>query len=224
MSIHAGHRERMKNRFLETGLDGFSDVNVLELLLFYAIPRQDINPLAHALLERFGSFKAVMESSKEDLMSVKGLGQNAASLILLTGKINKRYLLSKRKFGMRLAGPEDVFEYVAPLFAFESTEHLFLLCMDSENRVLDCSEIARGEVDSVYGNPRKIITIAVNCHASKIILAHNHPSGVVIPSPQDMVFTNELQKSLSMFQIQLSDHVIVGDGEYLSMRQHGCIS
>ena len=74
MSIHAGHRERMKNRFLETGLDGFSDVNVLELLLFYAIPRQDTNPLAHALLERFGSFKAVMESSKEDLMSVKGLG------------------------------------------------------------------------------------------------------------------------------------------------------
>lgn len=224
MASHAGHRERMRNRFLETGLDGFDDVNVLEFLLFYAIPRQDTNPLAHELLDHFGNFKSVMEAPVSELETVKGIGENAAVLLHLISQVCKRYLISKREFGMYLSNPKDVFEYVAPLFAFESFERLILICTDSENRVLDCSEIAQGEVDSVYGNPRKIITIAMKCHAAKIILSHNHPNGLVIPSTQDMAFTSELQKALRMFQIQLSDHIIVGDGEYLSMREHGCIS
>lgn len=224
MDVHAGHRERMRSRFLETELDGFDDINALELLLTYAITRKDTNPLAHALLDRFGSFKDVMEASVDDLMTVKGIGVNAAILIRLTGQLCKRYLMSKRKAGVRLDGPEQVFEYVMPLFSFEATERLFLICLDTENRVLDCSEISKGSVDSVYGNPRQIITIAAQRHASKIILAHNHPSGMLVPSEHDMAYTNELQQALLTFQIQLSDHVIVGDGECLSMRQHGCIA
>lgn len=224
MEVHTGHRERMKRRFLETGLEGFDDINVLELLLFYAIQRQDTNPLAHALLNRFGSFKDVMEASVTDLMSVKGIGENTAILLRLIGQVSKRYLMSRRKAGVHLDNPQKVFDYVEPLFAFESLECLYLICLDTENRVLDCCEISRGDVDSVYGNPRKIITVATQHHASKIILSHNHPSGVVLPSPNDISFTNELQKSLLTFQIQLSDHIIMGDGEYLSMREHGYMS
>ena len=120
--------------------------------------------------------------------------------------------------------PAKVFEYVLPLFSFESMERLYLICLDTENRVLHCSEIAQGDVDSVYGNPRKIIRIATERHASKIILAHNHPSGILIPSIDDTIFTQRLLDALMVFHIQLSDHVIVGDGECLSMREHGCIS
>jgi len=224
MELHAGHRERMKNRFLKNGLEGFDDVNVFELLLFFVLPRQDTNPLAHALLNRFGSFKDVMEATVTELQSVKGIGQNTALLIRLVAEIGKRYQISKREVKECLDSPAKVFEYVLPLFSFESMERLYLICLDTENRVLHCSEIAQGDVDSVYGNPRKIIRIATERHASKIILAHNHPSGILIPSIDDTIFTQRLLDALMVFHIQLSDHVIVGDGECLSMREHGCIS
>lgn len=214
----------MRQRFLETGLNGFSDVNALELLLQFALPRKDTNPLAHALLNRFGSFKDVMEASASDLMSVKGIGEYSVVLLRLVAELSKRYLESKRQTGVPLDCPEKVYDYILPLFSFENTERLILICLDTENRVLNCSEIAQGEVDSVYGNPRKIIKIATEWHASKIILAHNHPSGVLVPSIDDTVFTEQLQSALNMFQIQLSDHLIIGDGEYLSMREHGCIN
>lgn len=223
MEIHAGHRERMRRRFLEIGLDGFSDVNALELLLYYVLARQDTNPLAHALLDQFGSFKGVFEASVTDLQRVKGVGENTAILIRLVAEINRRYLLSGRSDRERLNAPEEVFSYVMPLFAYSGVERLFALCMDSDNKVLCCREVAEGDVDFVYGNPRKLIGIASETHASKLILAHNHPSGVLIPSVEDIRFTETLRDAMLVFKIQLLDHIIVGDGECLSMREHGYI-
>ena len=112
----------MKNRFLKNGLEGFDDVNVFELLLFFVLPRQDTNPLAHALLNRFGSFKDVMEATVTELQSVKGIGQNTALLIRLVAEIGKRYQISKREVKECLDSPAKVFEYVLPLFSFESME------------------------------------------------------------------------------------------------------
>lgn len=223
MDIHAGHRERMKQRFEETGLDSFADVNALELLLFYVIPRKDTNPLAHTLLDRFGSLKGVLEASIADLQTVKGIGENTATFIRLVAEISRRYLLSKRSTRERLNEPEDAFSYVLPLFAFSSIERLFVICLDTENRVICHREIAQGDADSVYGNPRKIISIASETHAAKLILSHNHPSGVLTPSGDDIRFTETLRDALMVFRIQLIDHIIVGDGECLSMCANGCI-
>lgn len=222
MEIHAGHRDRMKRRFLETGLNGFSDVNALEFLLFYSIARQDTNPLAHELMNRFGSLKGVLEAPVSDLLTVRGIGENSAILLRLISEVSRRYLISKRKIGEQLNTPEDVFGFVMPLFAFAAEERLFMLSLDTNNRVLHCGEISQGDADSVYANPRKIISIAMETKAAKIILAHNHPSGILIPSNEDIRFTEKLCDALLVFHIQLLDHIIVGDGEYVSMRDQGC--
>lgn len=222
MEIHSGHRERMKKRFLETGLNGFDDVNVLELLLFYAIPRQDTNPVAHALLERFGSVHGVFEATVDDLKTVKGVGENAAILLHLIPQVCKRYMFSKKKRNEIITSLDDLYRYILPLFAFDAEEFLYMLCLDSGNRVLDCSQISQGAVDTVNVNSRKILEVAVARHASKIVLAHNHPSGILTPSYADIEISKRLESALKVFEIELMDHVIVGDGECISMRREGC--
>ena len=150
MGIHSGHRARVRQRFLQTGLNGFDDVNILEFLLFYAMPQQDTNPIAHALLDRFGSLHAVFEASVEELETVKGIGEYSAILLRLVPEICRRYMFSHRVKNPVLGTLEELYAYVIPLFAFHGEEHLFMLCLDSSNKVLDCSEIASGAADEVY--------------------------------------------------------------------------
>ena len=221
MGIHAGHRERVRQRYLETGLKGFDDVNVLELLLFYAMPRQDTNPIAHALLDRFGSLHGVLEASIQELKTVNGVGENTAILLSLVPEISRRYLFGKKQTRKSLSTTQELFDYVLPLFAFHLEEYLYMVSMDAGNKVLACSEVAQGAVDSVNVNTRKILATALEKRASKIVLAHNHPSGILIPSPADIAITRELQEALKVFEIELMDHIIVGDGECFSMRCGG---
>jgi len=212
----------VKKRFLETGLKGFDDVNVLELLLFYGKPQQDTNPTAHELLNRFGSIHGVFEASVEELKSVPGVGESCAVLLKLIPQICKRYMFSKKKQTKRISYVEELYDYVMPLFAFDSDEYLYMLSLDSGNTILDCSEISTGAVDSVNVDTRKLIKIAMEKHASKIVLAHNHPSGILMPSRSDVAFTKTMENALKVFGIELMDHIIVGDGECLSMRKEGC--
>ena len=221
MGIHSGHRARVRQRFLQTGLNGFDDVNILEFLLFYAMPQQDTNPIAHALLDRFGSLHAVFEASVEELETVKGIGEYSAILLRLVPEICRRYMFSHRVKNPVLGTLEELYAYVIPLFAFHGEEHLFMLCLDSSNKVLDCSEIASGAADEVSVDSRKILEIAVAKHASRIVLTHNHPSGILIPSSADIQISNVLEKAFAVFGIELLDHIIVGDGECLSMRNSG---
>ena len=209
MGIHAGHRERVRQRYLETGLKGFDDVNVLELLLFYAMPRQDTNPIAHALLDRFGSLHGVLEASIQELKTVNGVGENTAILLSLIPEISRRYLFGKKQTRKSLSTTQELFDYVLPLFAFHLEEYLYMVSMDAGNKVLACSEVAQGAVDSVNVNTRKILATALEKRASKIVLAHNHPSGILIPSPADIAITRELQEALKVFEIELMDHIIV---------------
>lgn len=221
MGMHAGHRERVRQRYLETGLRGFDDVNVLELLLFYAMPRQDTNPVAHALLERFGSLQGVLEASIRELKTVHGVGENTAILLSLIPEISRRYMLRKRPQRAVIGSVEDLFDYVLPLFTYHTEEYLYLISLDAGNRVLDCTEIASGAVDAVDLNARKLLSIALEKRASKIVLTHNHPSGILVPSPEDVAITHALQDALKVFDIELMDHIIVGDGECCSMRKDG---
>lgn len=221
MEIHTGHRERLKRRFLETELNGFDDVNALELLLFYAIPRVDTNPIAHVLLDRFGSLHGVFEASVEELKKVPGVGENTAIFLHLIPAVAKRYMLSKKDFSKSIETTEDLYDYVIPLFAFHTDEYLYMFCMDSANKVLHTCEISHGAVDMVNVDTRKIIATVLERHASKIILAHNHPSGVLTPSDADIAISRTLENALQVFGVELMDHVIVGDGECLSMRSYG---
>ena len=220
-NIHKGHRERQKQKFLEHGLDSFTDVEALELLLYYAIPRRDTNELAHALLDRFGSFRGVMEAEAEELAAVPGIGQNAAGLLHLVTEMNRRYLSADRVRGLQLADTQSVCDYLIPKFAYCREEIALLLTLYSAQRLIRCRRLAEGLTNKVVLSSRSIVDIALRDQAAKVILAHNHVSGVALPSNSDIMTTNHIRAALSLISVELIDHVIVCDGDCVSMRDSG---
>lgn len=222
-SIHKGHRERLRKRFLEYGLDSFSDIEALELLLFYALPRRNTNPLAHALLKTFGSFRAVLEAQTEDLAQVDGIGENAACLIRLVSEFGRRYLISGRRTGKPLRSSADAGEYFLPLFSYETDELVYVACLDSGGVVKQCRKIARGMSNKVDFSSRDIVDMALRYNASHVIIAHNHLSGTAAPSNADLSATKKLNTALSLIGVELDDHIIVCDGDFVSLRDSGYI-
>lgn len=223
MEMHSGHRERLKQRFRETGLESFNDINALEILLFYGIPRQDTNPIAHALLERFGSFQGVIDAPYEDLLKVPGVGENVATLLKLIPAVCKRYTQEKQKRKQSFSSIEELEDFVVPLFTFEMEETLFVICMDSGNHITYCEAISQGGLDYVPVDPRKILQIAIDRRASRVVLAHNHPSGIAAPSVSDVNLTRNIQECLGLFEIELLDHFVVAEEMCVSMRRHCCL-
>ncbi len=223
-SVHSGHRERMKQRFRETGFNGFNDVNVLELLLFYAIPRQDTNPIAHALLNRFGGLNEVIDAPYEDLLKVPGVGENVATFLKLIPAVCKRYTIGRRKPKTVYTTIEEMANFVVPLFSFDMEETLYMICLDSGNRIIFCEPISVGGMESVRVEPRKIVEIALARRASRVVLAHNHPSGIAAPSESDISLTYTIRDSLRLLDIELMDHFIVAEEMCVSLRKHGCLS
>ena len=221
--VHAGHRERMKQRFRETGLRGFDDLNVLELMLFYVIPRQDTNPIAHALIDRFGSLTEVIDAPYEELIKVKGVGENTATFLQLIPAVCKRYTREKQKSKAAYTSLQEMADFVIPLFSFEMEETLFLICLDSGNHITYCEPISNGNLDTVTIEPRCVVQKAMERRASCVVLAHNHPSGIPLPSLSDVSLTQNLKDALQLFNIELLDHFIVAGETCVSMRKHGCI-
>ena len=223
MGIHDGHRQRMKTRFLEHGLDNFDDVNALELMLFYAQPRQDTNVTAHALLERFGSLSAVLEASPRDLTAVSGVGESAAVLLRLIPEISRRYMVEKSDSADPVDTPTAAGRYFLPRFMYETEEVVLALLLDARKRPLLCRELSRGTVDAAEISARKLAELCLERKASGVILAHNHLSGVALPSAEDETATASLRRALGLLGVELCDHVIVAGCEYVSMRESGMI-
>lgn len=211
--VHSGHRQRMRERFLSGGLEGFSDHEVLELILFYAIPRRDVNELAHRLVETFGSFKGVLDADFEDLCKIEGIGENAATLIKIFADSFRRYALSD----------EDVYvydkiakvgEYAVKLFIGVSVEKLYALLFDNKMKLLDTVMVAEGAVNSIRVSTRAICEKALKKNASSVILVHNHPNGTPDPSDEDVRYSSFLRDFLANFDITLIDHIIVSGRYY----------
>ncbi len=221
MGVHDGHRERLRETFLEYGLESTNELNALELLLFYAIPRRDTNPIAHELLKRFGTLGGVFRASVEELCDVPGIGRNAAALILLVPEILKKSQVADTKSIIQVKNSEDAGKYLMPRFMNEQDEVAYLLCLDSQSRIIKCAEVGRGIVDSVDINTRIIVEVAVKCKASSVIISHNHPDGIALPSPEDGNATKQIAKSLALVGIQLTDHIIVAGNDYVSFADSG---
>lgn len=178
MGIHDGHRERLRQRFLECGFNGVSDHNILEMILIYAIPRRDTNDLAHVLIDRFGTLAGVLEADMDDLKSVKGLGDNAVILLKMFTQVNKRYLEEKSNYNRQLIdGVKTVADYFAAKFLYETNESVYALFLDNKNGVIDCRLISSGIVNATDICIRQLAETSLRCGASSIILAHNHPDG-----------------------------------------------
>ena len=221
MSIHKDHRQRVRERYLKEGLDGFSEVQVLELLLFYVIPRQDTNPIAHRLIDRFGSLHQVLEAPVEELEKVEGIGPNAALLLSLITAVARVYAVNRTEKQKILRTIEDCGEYLKSFFIGRRSEMVYLLCLDAKCKVLGCREIGEGSVNSANVPIRRIVETALGLNATSVVLAHNHPSGIALPSGEDVLTTHRVAAALSTVDIVLVDHIIVADDDYVSMVQSG---
>ena len=218
---HANHRERMRGRFMAYGLDSFSDHNVLELLLFYAQPRKDTNLTAHRLLDAFGSLEGVFDATPEALKTVQGVGDSAAALIHLVPETARRYLMSKAEPGQILDNSSAAGRYLLPRFLTCREERLYLVCMDAKLKVLDCREMSRGGTVSVNVNVRSIVQTALGQNATYAVMAHNHTSGIALPSKEDVAVTLRVRQVLAEVGVTLTDHIVVAGNDFVSMADSG---
>ena len=223
MSIHDGHRDRMRRQLKTSGMDSLSDVQVLEVLLYYAAPRGDTNPTAHALLSRFGTLDSVFSAPESELKKVNGVGDAAAQLIRLVPQVARRCLMSRSAQIEILDTTSKCGQYLLPYFHGESEEVVYLLCLDAKCKALDCVLIHRGGVNVASIAARKVVKAALDANATSVVLAHNHPSGVALPSPADMEATTQVRDALKRLDIRLIDHIIVADGDYVSMASSGLL-
>ena len=220
-NIHEGHRKRMKERFMKSGLDDFAPPNVLEFLLFYSIPRGDTNPIAHRLIDAFGSLSGVFDATPEELMKVSGVGESTAILISMIPQMARKYLEDKADAVNVVGGCGDIGAYLLPKFVGRTNEALMMVSIDNKNKVISCSVVAEGTVDSAKVSRRKVMEEAMKVKATRVILAHNHPRGVAVPSAEDVAMTREIGRLFAQVGIELVDHIIIADDDYVSMAASG---
>ena len=223
MSIHDGHRDRLRDQFRDHGLDSFNDLNALELLLFYAIPRRDTNEIAHALLDHFGSLHAVFEASEQELCSVPGIGVQAATLLRLFPQMMRKSACSKTTGIRTIRKSSEAGEYLIPRFLNEQDEVILLLCLDSQKRIITCVEVGRGVVNASETSLRRIVETALKYKSTFVILSHNHPDGIACPSVEDDCMTKQVFRSLMLVGIHLEDHIVVAGESYASFRDMGML-
>ncbi len=218
--IHAGHRQRLKENFRKSGLNSFQAHNILELLLFYAVPRQDTNLIAHQLIEKFGSVSGVLNAPYDDLVKIKGLGENAATLLRLIPELISYYTMEENST-KTMDNANAVCNYFHGCYIGVKTEQLRVCCLDDKLNVISNNIIENGGVNAVGINVRKIVEATYRSNASLIILAHNHPNGEALPSDADIKVTRQLHGILESVGIKLLDHIIVGRTEAVSMKNSG---
>ena len=221
MGIHDGHRQKMRERFLRGGLDSFADHEALELLLYYAIPRQDTNPIAHALMDRYDSLSAVLNAPVEDLQKVDGIGESAAILLKLTPQLYHKARMEETARETVLNSSERAGAYLLERFSGESREVIYELCLDRKGKLLACKRLGEGGVSYADLDIRKLVENALLTSASAVILAHNHPSGVALPSPEDYATTDRAKQALATVGVPLTDHIIVADQDFVSFADSG---
>ena len=220
MSVHQGHRARIKDRFSREGLDGFNEHQVLELLLFYTIPQRDTNEIAHNLLNRFGSLPQVLDAPVKELKKVAGMGENSAVYISLIKQLGRYYHLKRAeqsKYTKILTNLDQCGNYMVPYFDGLTKETVYLLCMDAKREVISCRAIDEGDVNSAGVSIRKIVDVALTENAALVVLAHNHTSGVAVPSNEDVQATYQIARALQFVDVILLDHVVVANGDFVSM-------
>lgn len=217
-NLHKGHRERLRSEFLSySDPTKMPEHKLLEMLLFYGIPQRDTNEIAHELIRRFGTFHAVFEADVTELTSVKGMTRNAAALIKLMMPLAKRYIASKYDDNVQLKTTEDIGSFVLKKYFAESTEKCSLLCLNHSGKVLSFDVLAQGDIESVGLSIRSVVERAVSVGATDVVLVHNHPGGIPLPSPSDVTMTEAISNALRTIEIRFADHIIIADDDYVSM-------
>ena len=224
MGVHDGHRKRLKTQFLIHGED-FHDHQLLELLLCYAIPQGDVNGLAHALLDQFGSLAGVFDALPPSLTRVDGVGEHTAVLLKLVPKLAGRYDRDRASLGTVLNSTRAARDYLLPYFQTgPRNEMVYLVCMDAKYKVLGCHKLGEGTVNAADITPRRVVELALAHNASAVLLAHNHVSGLALPSNADLMTTQQLRAILRSVDVELLDHLIFTDDDMVSLKDSGLLN
>ena len=213
-NLHTDHRERMRQRYLQQGADAFSTHELLEMLLYYSIPRQDTNGTAHALLEEHGGLSGVVFAETDELCSTEGVGVKSAMLIGIVGALMRRCALENRSHTTVLDKLYKVRAYVEPYFIGVGVERVYVMMFDNGMRLIDFYLACEGTVNEAYPIARAIAERALRKHASSVVIAHNHPGGLAIPSGDDLATTRTMQDAFSAVGIPLLEHIVVAGNSY----------
>ena len=222
-NLHKGHRERLRQSYIENGPDGMHEHQLLELLLTYAIPRRDTNPIAHALMERYGSLAAVLDAPAEDLQKVEGVGESAAVLLKLVPQLYRKARLAEAERETVLNSSERAGAYLLERFAGEKHEVVYALYLDRKGKLIACRRLGEGGISSAGLDIRRLLEQALLTSASAVILSHNHPSGIALPSREDYATTQWVQEALRTIGVELLDHIIVAENDYVSLADSGIL-
>ncbi len=221
--LHNKHRERVRERYLKEGIDSFEPHQALELILFYAIARKDTNELAHKLLDKFGSLNGVFEASPKELMMVDGIGEGTAVFLNLFSQIRRKCELDELKNIEYISSSKDAGEFCKRLFLGRLYECFFMVALNGKNKIINYEKLSEGTLKEVSVYPRKVVSFALQNNAAKIILAHNHPGGILTPSNEDMGSTRTLFDALKIIEVEMADHIIVSKNEYMSFKDMGLL-
>ncbi len=225
---HSGHRKRLRNRAIaDPDLNTFCDHEIIEMLLFFSIPRMDTNTIAHSLVRKFKGLRGVFEASREEIASVEGVGENSAFLLSLIPAITRRYLRSRSVNNVYLTSAEHLGEALMPYFIGKKEENVYALFLDEKRKSIVCEFISEGDPSAVSFNQERLIRLAKQYRARYVVIAHNHPGGFANPSDQDFVTTQSIYYRLEEIGVTLLDHLIISDplegngdiGEYVSLAE-----
>ncbi len=214
---HTGHRARLKEYYRTNGIDAMRDYEILEMLLFYSVPRRDTRVIARRLLQKYGSIAAVMDAPLEDLADVEGLSENTALILKMIPDLARVYSVSKSENIVQFSSTRDIQDYLCNYFIGVKTECYYMLCLDNAGRLLKCKKMAEGEANSVIVDIKKISIEIATSNAYGIVLAHNHPAGSALPSSADIKVTQKIYTIAKNLGVFLIDHFIFSPTEALSM-------
>lgn len=219
-NLHEGHREKLRQRFVEEGLSAFEDHQVLEMILFYTIPRKDTNALAHRLIEKFGTLENILDASPEVLVSESEVNKNTAVFLSMIPQLARRYLLQKQGKKPVLDSSPKAGKFITSLFIGKNYEAFYVCCLNSQNQLNYAALVHEGTINEAPVYPRLIVETALRYQASSVILAHNHPGGSLKPSTADIEVTRRICDALGTISIIVVDHMIVAGDSYFSFAEN----
>lgn len=218
-----GHRARLRARLLKAGPESLADHEVLEMMLFLALPRRDTKPIARALVQRFGSFARAIAAPVEELLAVEGRGEAGAASLKIVQAAALRLVKAEVIYRPILNHWDRLIEYLTAVLARERVEQARVLFLDQRNRLIADEVQAQGTINHTAIYPRELVKRALDHHATAIILVHNHPSGDPTPSQEDVAMTREIKQAAQALSIVLHDHVIIGNGKWVSLKRLGLL-
>jgi len=214
-----GHRKRLRERFLQGGIDGFLDYEIVELLLTLGTPRKDCKPVAKEATKKFGGLRGVLEATPEELRQIKGLGPHNIFGLKFFQALSTHYAKEKLPKKITFDFPQVVATFLQEKIGREKKEHFYILALDSRNNLVKINNVSTGTLDASLVHPREVFKEAIQASAAQVIIAHNHPSGDLEPSEGDLVITNRLVEAGKILEIEVVDHIIVTSNSFLSFKE-----